>query len=219
MRKIHGILLGIFLGGVLLGGIGTGIAFGEYSTMEYQGQVQIGQDNLVTEDLDFVYTPAESRKLWLSWVDWGTFRAQTMVKQDSSVPKNVIRYEVSYNADRVQPYLMYAEETEESDEATADMAAETMAEAPSDAAEKTEETSAAEGAAAPEKTVIDGRLYLRTRYTGDEFDLFMQVKDRILGDLRQHRIASYGFGDAITSVTVRVNPAMMEYIEDHTRRN
>ncbi len=35
MRRIHVILLGIFMTGVLLGGIGTGIAFGEYSTMEY----------------------------------------------------------------------------------------------------------------------------------------------------------------------------------------
>ena len=57
------------------------------------------------------------------------------------------------------------------------------------------------------------------RYVGDEFDLFMKVKDRILEDLRENKIASYDGGERISSVTVRVNPAMMEHLEDDTRKD
>ena len=48
MRKIHVILLAVFTTGVLCGGIGTGIAFGEYSSMEYGGAVMLGEEYLVT---------------------------------------------------------------------------------------------------------------------------------------------------------------------------
>jgi hypothetical protein len=44
MRKIHVILLAVFTTGVLCGGIGTGIAFGEYSSMEYGGTVMLGEE-------------------------------------------------------------------------------------------------------------------------------------------------------------------------------
>ena len=43
MRKIHVILLAVFTTGVLCGGIGTGIAFGEYSSMEYGGHCDAGR--------------------------------------------------------------------------------------------------------------------------------------------------------------------------------
>ena len=243
-----GILLGTFLGGVLFGGLGTGIGFGEFSSMEYLGRVEIGQENQVTEDLDFIYTPKEGSGVRLAWVDWGDYRAQSLVKQDPSVPKNVIRYEVTYNADQVRPYLLFAENREETaageqTEIPAETAAEEQPETQAETAagEQTEilaetdteedpgipsEANAEEESGIPAEVpadeaplYIDGNLFLRVRYVGDEFGLFMKVKDRILEDLRQNKIASYDGGEGISSVTVRVNPAMMEHLEDTTRKD
>ena len=208
-----GILLGTFLGGVLFGGLGTGIGFGEFSSMEYLGRVEIGQENQVTEELDFIYTPREGGGVRLAWVDWGDYRAQSLVKQDPSVPKNVIRYEVTYNADQVRPYLFFAQNREE--ETAAEERSETQAGAAAEETVENPEEAPADGA----PVSIDGNLFLRTRYVGDEFDLFMRLKDRILGDLRQNRIASYEGGERISAVTVRVNPAMMAYLEDCTRKD
>ena len=53
MRNIQKKLLGMFAGGVLLTGIGTGIALVEYSTLSYGGHKIIGEDNLVTDT--FIY--------------------------------------------------------------------------------------------------------------------------------------------------------------------
>ena len=53
MRRIQKIMTAVFLGGVLLGGIGTGIALVEYSSLSYGGECLIGEEHLVTENLDF----------------------------------------------------------------------------------------------------------------------------------------------------------------------
>ena len=62
MRKIQKILTGTFLTGVLLGGIGTGIAMAEYASMEYGGEKIIGEERLVTRNFDFNFQ-LDGRKL------------------------------------------------------------------------------------------------------------------------------------------------------------
>ena len=52
MSRLHKILLGVFCGGVLLCGIGTGIAFTEFSALEYGGVTYIGDEHMKTENLD-----------------------------------------------------------------------------------------------------------------------------------------------------------------------
>ena len=42
MGKIRMILASVFLGGVILGGIGAGIAIVEYSSLTYVGEKKIG---------------------------------------------------------------------------------------------------------------------------------------------------------------------------------
>ena len=108
MRKIQKILIGVFIGGVLMGGIGTGIAFVEYSSFAYAGKKTIGGENLVTRQFDHTFDPARGRIAvdagW-TWEEYGS--CQLMA--DESVPENVIRYEVTYNEKAVRPYLIYDE--------------------------------------------------------------------------------------------------------------
>ena len=106
-RRLWLVLTGLFAVGVLLGGIGTGIAFGEYTSLEYTGQILVGE--METKTLDFSYTPEEGKKLMLAYCDGGDRDRATLVEQDSTVPQDVIRYQVTYNRETIQPYLYYAQ--------------------------------------------------------------------------------------------------------------
>lgn len=113
MRKIQKILIGVFIGGVLMGGIGTGIAFVEYSSFAYAGEKTIGGENLVTRQFDHTFDPARGRITVDAGWTWEEYGSCQLIA-DESVPENVIRYEVTYNEKAVRPYLIYDEfETED----------------------------------------------------------------------------------------------------------
>ena len=57
MRKIQKILLGGFLAGVLICGVGAGTAIGEYSSLNYLGERTLGEEKLVTENFDYTFDP------------------------------------------------------------------------------------------------------------------------------------------------------------------
>ncbi len=103
MRKIQKILTGIFLGGVLLGGIGTGVALVEYSSLAYGGERMIGEENLVTREIDYSFVP-EQEQITIAdgyWTDH--------VEVDDTVPEGIIRYVVTYNEKTVKPTLYFRE--------------------------------------------------------------------------------------------------------------
>ena len=64
MRRVQKVLSGVFLGGVLLGGIGTGVALVEYSSLAYAGEKHLGEENLVTRQLDYSMAPG-TEEVWL----------------------------------------------------------------------------------------------------------------------------------------------------------
>lgn len=99
MRKVQKILSGIFFCGVLLGGIGTGVALVEYSSLAYGGEKRIGEENLVTRELDYVFVPGEERISIVRgyWYD--------SIEADETVPEGTIRYVVTYNEKTVEPTL------------------------------------------------------------------------------------------------------------------
>ena len=45
----------------------------------------------------------------LAYCDGGDRDRATLVEQDSTVPQDVIRYQVTYNRETIQPYLYYAQ--------------------------------------------------------------------------------------------------------------
>lgn len=232
MRRIHVILLGIFMTGVLLGGIGTGIAFGEYSTMEYGGTVMLGEEYLVTGELIYEFEPVPGEKIAVNPINWGRTYGKSALEMDESLPMGTICYDVTYNSKLTIPNLYYwEEENPESVYAgeTSEEGAygENEGDAESSQISINEETVPVEEAApekenvpdeesVPEKTsVIVGYLEIHTNYIGSEFELLMKDKDNILQNLKQKKINSYETA-YITDVKVRVNPDMMEYIEDRT---
>lgn len=218
MRRIQKIFIGIFLGGVLLGGIGTGIAFVEYSSIAYAGERKIGAEGLVTDDFDFSFEPEKGGILVVGRrYEDGQLLA---VEEDEAVPEGVIRYQVTYNPKTVTPVLDFTENAADED-AFADEA-EMQAQEGSqprvqegsqphiqEAEESGKETGVLPGTA--DTLNYQGELRLDSWYHGDDFAIWMENKDEILKDLKQGRIASYRV-DYITEVRIKVNPKTMQYV-------
>lgn len=107
MRRIQKVMAGVFLGGVLLGGIGTGTAMVEYSTLSYGGERLLGEEYVVTKNLDFEF-PQDGRTLILV-NDYYFRHAGGRIETDETVPVGTVRYEITYNERRVTPELAFEE--------------------------------------------------------------------------------------------------------------
>lgn len=237
MRKLHMALLGVFVTGVLLGGIGTGIAFGEYSGITYGGKVWLGEENMAVKELDYAFTPSTEERIVLVPCYQAEESGNSLLVEDTSIPVGVVRYRVTYNEKRVHPRLNFWDEEVKQEQWEADWEAarerETEAGRSISAQEEPESEAAAkepdgqereeEGAAfvrEEEEEVIKPtgkRTYLELgcRYRGDDFDTVMENKDRIMNDLKQKQIYSYEIVN-IKSVEILVNPASMLYLDDHS---
>lgn len=239
MGNMQKILIGIFLSGVLLGGIGTGIAVGEFSSLSYGGRKRIGEENLVTREMDFSL-PMDGKTVILGYHGYRDGWKGSLV-EDSSVPAGIVRFEITYNEEVIEPSLEYIEYEEEpmqpeesweenlEEEGSEPGAEESQGfkeplEAESEESqeellwdEETEEEQGEEDEAEKDgdskEPVYGGELYLETRYKGNDFELFMENKDRILAELRQKTLSSYDIV-YLTQITVRVNPETREYVKD-----
>lgn len=210
MRKIQKILLGSFLTGVLICGVGAGTAIGEYSSLTYLGERTLGEEKLVTENFDYTFDPELGAiRLHPSWYGG---RETAEVQTDDSVPENVIRYEITYLPETIEPELIFrpgkAEEI---------FSKETVAEESEAETAQTEETVAKEEETGEEKESseilkpqIQGDLLLETWYQGD-MGIWMEAKDQILADLKDGKIAGYQVPH-IKEITIKVNPATEPYV-------
>ena len=225
MRKIQKILLGSFLTGVLICGVGAGTAIGEYSSLTYLGERTLGEEKLVTENFDYTFDPELGAiRLHPSWYGG---RKTAEVQTDDSVPENVIRYEITYLPETIEPELIFrpgkaeesfSEETvAEESEAEAVLAEKSETEAAVTEESETEETVAKEEENGEEKESseilkpqIQGDLLLETWYQGD-MGIWMEAKDQILADLKDGKIAGYQVPH-IKEITIKVNPATEPYV-------
>ncbi len=189
MRKIQKILIGTLLTGVLLGGIGTGMALVEYSSFAYAGEKTIGEENLVTREIDFKFEP-EKGKLMVVHGYWDRRNYPNALEEDETVPIGVVRYVVTHNSrltDVALNFDTYNQEDTEEEEIEAEM----------------------------EETPLQGYLSLQVRYVGNDFEMFMQSKDEILKELKQKQISSYNVA-YITDVRIKVNPETRPYLDYET---
>ncbi|MCM1253520.1 MAG: hypothetical protein NC321_11915 [Clostridium sp.] len=108
MNKLQKILLIVFCLGVLLCGIGSGVAFTEFGALSYGGRQILGEPDMRTESFDVEFK--EGKKLQgIS----GMRGRQTGFQTDDSVPENTVRFSVTYNAENVtMPYAYWDEETD-----------------------------------------------------------------------------------------------------------
>lgn len=218
MRRIQKIFIGIFLGGVLLGGIGTGIAFVEYSSIAYAGERKIGAESLVTDNFDFSFEP-EKGGILVAGRRYEDGKPLA-VEEDEAVPEGVIRYQVTYNPKTVTPVLDFTENAADEDafadeaEMQAQEGSRTRVQEGSQPHVQEAEKSGKETGVLPgtaDTLNYQGELRLDSWYHGDDFAIWMENKDEILKDLKQGRIASYRV-DYITEVRIKVNPKTMQYV-------
>ena len=236
MRKIQKILTGTLLGGVLLGGIGTGVALVEYSSFAYAGEKTIGEENLVTREIDFKFEP-ENGKVVVVRGYWDR-NYPNALEEDETVPEGVVRYVVTHNSKITDVELSFETYSQEEMEEVEEMegvaegeeieeterveAAEDIAEMKgAEEGKEIEETEGVEEAeemgiqAGMENIPPQGYLSLQVRYVGNDFEMFMQSKDEILNELKQKRISSYNVA-YITDVRIKVNPKTMPYLDYET---
>ena len=192
MRRIQKILLGTFLGGVLLCGVGAGTALVEYSSFTYAGEKKIGWEDLETKNLDFSFD-RQKGSLIVDTGFWGR-RVSDGIEADPAVPEGIIRYEVTYNKKRVEPFLEFYE----------------FLEGPG------AEDPGGDGGQPKEKTAGEpqGRLELMASSRGGDLEIFMECKDEFLKEVKEKRISSYEPA-YITEVRILVNPADMEAVEEN----
>ena len=98
-RKALGIA---FLSGVLLCGLGCGVAFAQYSKMEYAGERIIGEENIVRETLE-AELESEGKILIPSYYTTSYSRYGTTLETDENIPKNKIIFDIEYNPERFAP--------------------------------------------------------------------------------------------------------------------
>ncbi|MCI8659081.1 MAG: hypothetical protein HFG54_02380 [Lachnospiraceae bacterium] len=191
MHKSQKILAGIFLGGILLGGIGTGVALVEYSSLAYGGEKEIGQENLVVQELDYTFDPMQEKiRIIRGYQD-----RDAMVETDRSVPEGTVRYVVTYNKRTIRPTLSFWEDSPEEEE-------------PGETDKESEEKQA-------HKVMC---LQMETDYIGNDFGLMMENKDRILADLKEKKISSYHVA-YVTDVRILVNPQTISSIQGRSREH
>ncbi len=108
MSRQHKITIVVFCIGVLLFGIGVGVAFTEFGGLTYGGTEILGETDMKTENLDVAFEPEDE-----VWNIWGTrswhrgYYGGTNdmdIRTDSSVPPDTVRFCVTYNASRVEPF-------------------------------------------------------------------------------------------------------------------
>ncbi len=102
------------MAGVLLGGVGTGIALVEYSSLSYGGEKLIGEDSLVTKTLDFDFEP-DGRTLEIREERYWRTGKEQEIEVDNTVPVGTVRFEVTYNQKTVTPGLAFQEYEEEAE--------------------------------------------------------------------------------------------------------
>ena len=108
MTRFHKITIGIFCSGVLLTGIGAGVAFGEFSSLSYGGTEVVGKIDTATKEISREIAPEQG-----VWNIDGYWDTAPEVEADESIPENTVLFRITYNQAMVEPRI---EETVQEDE-------------------------------------------------------------------------------------------------------
>lgn len=200
MRKDTKIILSIFVAGILLGGIGVGVAVSEIGNLTYSGVHFLGEDQMVTEIFDEKIVVDDSNKILIR-PEFGNGIEEFEIIYKEGIPKDVIRYEVTYikNNVEIETYLhknVYIE-TKNYDESILDENEQVNEEMDYENDNEEEVTISAVG--------------LSLYYYGNNFNELMETKDMVLQELKQNKIGSYTV-ENIKSIKVYASPEIEPYI-------
>lgn len=92
----------LILFGVLLGGIGAGVGFAEYSAMEYQGHVILAEDEEATAHL--IWDLEDNEYDVLRVYEYHHDNEITVI-EDKKVPENEVWFDVTYGKDIADVFL------------------------------------------------------------------------------------------------------------------
>ena len=105
MSRLHKRLIVVFCLGVLLCGVGAGVAFTEFSALTYGGRQILGDPDMRTENFDVEFEAGEeARKVW------GVGVSDIMLRIDDSVPRGTVRFCATYHAERFIPYAYWSDD-------------------------------------------------------------------------------------------------------------
>lgn len=182
MRKIYKIIGGMLIIGTLVAGIGSGVAFAEYSTFEYGGETLLEGSSRFSKTLEYrvpaknidteqTEEPAEAGDMASEQkevLNISTDSYLYAVTEDSSVPKNTVRFTVSYLTDEtdVKPEVIEN---------------------------------------GSEETNGERYIYLDCDYEYNDLHDIMRAKDLILSDLKNHKISDYQV-DRVEKIEISINP-------------
>lgn len=101
MHRSTKILLGIACIGILLAGIGCGVAVVEFSSMEYTGDYYIPESAAVETTFEVVIDPSKQDAISLG----ESAGESANIVYSSDIPENMIRWTVIYNQNICNPKL------------------------------------------------------------------------------------------------------------------
>ena len=184
-RKKLGIAFGI---GILLCGLGCGIAFAQYSDFEYAGERKIGEETLKTEtverDID-----ADS-KIFIGHPDYG---CDITLVADESVPIDKIDFDVTYNTNEIDlriskyndVYTTYTDDYYDDDGNLID------------------------GNEVEKKEI---KFVFGTHKDDRDIDTMFKIKDELLKDIKNKKIGNY-YVPGFESIVIRINLSNYDRVE------
>lgn len=95
MRKATKVMMGVFCAGVLLCGIGVGVAFAEFTSLEYTGAHEYGMEDAV-EVREEVVVPEGDGPVLLDDFNLGGFSSWSL-SFDETLPDNTIVFDIVYD--------------------------------------------------------------------------------------------------------------------------
>lgn len=207
MRKIYKIAGIMLVAGVLVMGIGSGVAFAEYSAFEYGGEAVLEGSERFTKTLQYKVdkeTRIVNEKQMEKTTEVSLEEEQTdkMVDENGQqkekeasedTPENELKEKKRLNIRIYSPHTIVYDSSVSKDmvQFTISYLSDNQDVKPEIIVENSEETRES--------------IYLECDFRYNDFRDLMRVKDPILADLKNHRISDYQL-DKIEMVEIRVNP-------------
>ncbi len=231
MRKIYKVIGSMLAVGVFVAGIGSGIAFAEYSSFEYGGEAMLEGSEHFTKTIEYKVSEKTDVLNVMTGINDGYYYHHYTIVEDDAVSEDRIQVMVSYLSDnkdavpKVQEVQIQGEDSENIDESIDIESTESLEETTesmtagttttesmvteSEEAEETTESKQVESKTLQEKSKSLDKtyeyIYVDCDYEYDKFRNIMRAKDRVLSDLKNHKLSDYQL-DRVEKIEIHVNP-------------